>query len=138
MKLKSQLIISIIVFGIVLLVVSASVVFTNQQVAQNNNQEQMANNISIGASNLAYISNDYFLYQQSDQLILWQSQFSSLSDGISQLKPSNPEQMAQINNVKTDLQRLNSVFNSSVTFLENAPRNESVRVLPAFQTAWSR
>ena len=49
MKLKSQLIISIIFFGIVLLLISASVVFTNQQVAQITNQEQTAGNIQTGS-----------------------------------------------------------------------------------------
>jgi len=138
MRLKSQYIISIAIFGILLTIISASVIFTNQQVAQINNKEQMAGNIQTGASNLAYISNDYFLYQQSAQLSQWQNQFSSLLYDLSKLIPNGPEQQSQINNVKTDLQNLGSVFNSSVSFIEGTPRNESLRVLPAFQTDWDR
>ena len=36
------------------------------------------------------------------------------------------------------MQNLNSVFNNSVAFLQNAPRTEDVRVLPEFQEDWSR
>ena len=138
MRLKSQYIVSIVIFGILLTTISASVLFTNQQVEQINNKEQMAGNILTGASNLAYISNDYFLYQQNAQLSQWQNQFSSLSGDLSNLSPNGPQQQSQINTVKTDLQNLGSVFNSSVSFIESRPRNESLRVLPAFQTNWDR
>ena len=138
MKLRSQLILSIIIFGIVLLVISASVVITNQQVAQINSKEQTANNINTGASNLAYTSNDYFLYQQTGQLNSWQSQFFSLLEEISNLTSNNPEQTAQIQTVNRDLQRLGTVFNSSVSILQNVPQNESPSAFPAFQTASGR
>jgi PAS domain S-box-containing protein len=138
MKLRSQLILSIIVFGIVLLAISASVVITNQQVAQVNNKEQTANNINTGASNLAYIANDYFLYRQSAQLNSWQAQFSSLLAETSNLTSINPEQIAQIQIVTGDLQRLGTVFNSSVSILQSIPQNESASAFPAFQTASGR
>ncbi len=138
MKLKSQLIISIAIFAIILLIISASVVITNQQVAQSNKQQQMAGNIQTGTSNLAYISNAYFLYQDNAQLTQWQSQFSSISDDLSKVTSTSPEQLTLINNVENDLQNLGAGFNNSISFLENAPRNETVRVLPAFQTDWSR
>ena len=62
MKLKSQLIISILLFAIILITVSTSIIVTDQQLAQISNKEKIANNINTGASGLAYISNDYFLY----------------------------------------------------------------------------
>ena len=69
MKIKNQYITSIIIFVIVLLIISASVVLTNEQVEQIINQEQIAENIQTGASNLGYLSNDYFLYQESSKLV---------------------------------------------------------------------
>ena len=138
MKLRSQLIISIIVFGIVLLVISSSVLITNQQVAHINNQEQMANDFNTGASSLTYISNEYFLYQQSTQLTSWQIQLSSLLTEISKLNPNNPSQAILISNVEGDMQRLGTVFNSSVSILENVPQNVSASGFPAFQTASDR
>ena len=138
MRLRSQYIVSVVIFGILLAIISTSAVFTSQQAAQINNQEQTAGNIQTGASDLSYLSNDYFLFQQDVQLTQWQSKFSTLMDNLSKLNPNSPDQQRLINNVTTDLQSLVTVFNSSVAFLENAPRNESVRILPEFQTAWSQ
>ena len=56
MKIRSQYIISIAIFGIVLAIIAASVIITNQQVTQVNNEAQIAGKIQTGASNLAYIS----------------------------------------------------------------------------------
>ena len=137
MKLKSQLIISIVIFGIILLVISASVIITNQQAVKIINEQQTAGQIQTGASNLAYISNDYFLYQDSAQLSQWQTQFSSMSTDLSKINSTTLEQATLINNVETDLQLVGAGFNSSVLFIESSPRNESIRVLPEFQDDWS-
>ena len=138
MRVKSQYIISIIIFAIFLAIISASIVVTDQQVTQLNNEAKTATNIQTGASSLSYISNDYFLYQQSAQLSQWQNQFSSISNDLSTLSNSNLELQSQINTVNSDLQNAGSVFNSSALFIESAPRNESIRVLPAFQGDWDR
>jgi len=138
MKIKNQFRISIAIFIIILAVITASVIITEQQTAQLSSQEAIALDIQTRASNLAYISNDYFLYQENSQLTMWQSEFSSLSNDLSKLNPSSPEQQMLLNNVKGDAQQLNSVWTDVVSYLENAPRNVSVRVLPAFQTDWSR
>ena len=136
MKLKSQLVISIIIFAIILITVSASIIFTDQQLTQISTEEKITNNLNTGASGLAYISNDYFLYQQNDQLILWQTQFSSLKEDLSKLNSDIPEQQRLINSVKDDLQRLGTVFNSSVLLVENIPNDG--RVHPELNTASSR
>ena len=90
MRIKTQYILSIAIFVIILAIITASVVITNQQVTQINNEAQKAGNIQTGASNLAYISNDYFLYQQSAQLSEWQSQFTSLSGDLSKITSYTP------------------------------------------------
>ena len=138
MRIKTQYILSIAIFIIILAIITASVVITNQQLAKINNEIQSAGNIETGASNLAYVSNDYFLYQQTNQLSEWQTQFTSLSRELSKIASDTPQEQSQINTLLTDTQNLNAVFNSSVSFLENAPRNETVRVLPEFQTDWSK
>jgi PAS domain S-box-containing protein len=138
MKLKSQLIISIAILGAVFLIILGSFFITNHQATQLNNQEQLARNIQTGVGDLNYLSNDFFLYQQSPQVILFQSKISSLTTDLSKLNPTSPTQAVLVNITNDDLQRLDSVFEDAVSFLENAPRNVSVRVLPAFQTAWSR
>ncbi len=138
MKLKNQLIISLIIFGIILIVISLSVVVTNQQVANITNQEQIANDINTGASTLAYISNDYFLNKQSADITLWQAQFSTLSTELSKINPTTPELTEQINNVKSDMQQLNTVFTNSATYLQSIPASESGTIPPLLKTYTTR
>lgn len=52
MKLKSQLIISIAIFGVILLIISASVVITNQQAIKITDEQQTAGQIQTGARTL--------------------------------------------------------------------------------------
>ena len=67
-----------------------------------------------------------------------QSQLSMLSNELSKFNNTSSQEQTLVNNVDNDIQHLNTVFNGVVSFLENAPRNVSVRVQPAFQTEWSR
>ena len=138
MKIRSQFIISLVVFGIILLVTVASVILTSQQTANLSAQKEQAATIQQGASNLNYLSNYYFLYQEDLKLDQWRSAFNSLSDDVSSLKLNNPAQQTLVNNLDGDLQNLHSVFETVVSYLQNAPRNVSVRVDPQFQTQWIR
>jgi PAS domain S-box-containing protein len=138
MKIRSQFIISLIVFGVILIVTVASVILTSQQTAYLSAQKEQAVTIQQGASNLNYLSNYYFLYQEDLKLDQWRSAFNSLSDDVSNLKLNNPAQQTLVNNLDGDLQNLHSVFETVVSYLQNAPRNVSVRIDPQFQTQWIR
>ena len=138
MKIRSQFIISLVVFGIILLVTVASVIFNSQQTANLSAQHELADKIQSGATNLNYLSNYYFLYQENPQLDQWHSVFNSLSNDIASLKVNSPSQQSLVNIIDGDLQNLDSVFDSVVSYLQNAPRNVSVRVDPQFQTQWIR
>jgi PAS domain S-box-containing protein len=137
MRIKTQFTVCIVVFSAILLIIAASVAATEQQVSQITAQEQIASNIEWGASSLNSVSIDYFLYQEDLQLSRWQSSLSSLSSDLSSLKLSSPEQQTLANNTADDLQRLNALFNDVVSYLQNVPRNVSVRIDPAFQIRWS-
>jgi PAS domain S-box-containing protein len=138
MKIRSQFIISLVVFAAILFVTVASVVFTSQQTASLAAQREQATTIQQGASNLNYLSNYYFLYQEDSKLDQWRSGFSSLSSDVASLKLSNPSQQTVVNTLDSDLQNLQSVFENVVSYLQNAPRNVSVRIDPQFQTQWIR
>ena len=122
----------------ILLVTVASVILNSQQTANLSAQQELAARIQRGATNLNYLSNYYFLYQEDLQLDQWHSAFNSLSDDVSSLKLNNPAQQTLVNTIDGDLQNLDSVFENVVSYLQNAPRNVSVRVDPQFQTQWSR
>jgi PAS domain S-box-containing protein len=137
MRIKNQFIICLVVFSIILVIIAVSVVTTEQQVAQLSGQEEIASSIERGASGLNSVAIDYFLYQEDLQLSKWQSAISSLSNDLSSLNRNGTQQETLTNNVAGDLQRLNSLFDDVISYLQSAPRNVSVRIDPAFQSRWS-
>jgi PAS domain S-box-containing protein len=138
MRIKNQFRISILAFLIIVVIIAASIIVTEQQTAQLNNQESIVGNIETGASNLNYISNHYLLYQDNESIVLWQSQYLEMSNYLSSIVVTDPQQKALIQNVQSDLDNLKIVFDGVVLFLESSGRNVSVRSLPEFQTQWSR
>jgi signal transduction histidine kinase len=138
MRIKTQFIISIITFILILVIIGSSVALTQQQIIELNKQESIAKDIQTGASDLNYISNNYFLYQDNSSINLWQTEFSTLSIELADLNSTDPNQQALVSTVNTDLEHLNTVFSGVITFLSNSPRNVSIRILPSFQTQWNR
>ncbi len=138
MRLKTQFQICILTFGVILALIASSVAVTQLQITQLSDQEAIVRDIQTGASNLNYISNNYFLYQFNSSIGLWQSEFSTLSRDLEQLNSTASKQQSLMDTVSNDLANLNSVFGGVVSFINSVPRNESIRVLPAFQTQWNR
>jgi PAS domain S-box-containing protein len=138
MRIKNQFLISIVTFSIILIIIGATIALTQQQITELNNQRTLAEEIQTGATDLNYISNNYFLYQDNSSISLWQTKFSTLSQKLSQLNSTNLQQQTLVDTVSRDLENLNSVFAGVTSFLVNAPRNVSIRVLPSFQTQWNR
>jgi len=137
MKIRTQFLICIAVFTMILVVIAGSVAVTELQVAQLNAKEEISGDIERRASNLNSVSIDYFLYQEDLQLSRWQSILSSLSNDLANLEPNNPQQKTLTDKVDEDLQALNTLFSEIVSYLQRAPRNVSVRIDPAFQLRWS-
>jgi signal transduction histidine kinase len=111
---------------------------TQQQIVDLNKREASAHTIQAGASDLSYISNNYFLYQENSSISLWQAKFATLSGEVSLLNSTDPYERSLVDTVRTDLDRLNIVFAEVVSFLTNIGRNFSVHELPIFQTQWNR
>ncbi len=114
MKIRTQLIISTVFFAVALAIISASVVSTNQQVDRLNKQEELAKKIELKVGELSYLSNDYLLYHENQQIDRWESKYSSLSDDISNLTGSSQEQQVLIDNIKASGQRLKDIFGDMV------------------------
>ncbi len=139
MRIKTQLIVSMVILGAIFLIISASVISTNQQIDKINRQEDLANNIVVGAYELSHLSNDYLLHQETRQLMQWRSRFSSFSDDIAQLKPDTGEQQTLVDNIRTDQQRLNDVFNEVASTIESQNDTRSKSADSEFiQVSWSR
>ena len=82
MRIKTQFLISIITFSIILAIIGSSVAITQLQITELNKQSVLTNEIQTGASDLNYISNNYFLYQDNSYIASWQTKFSTLSSEL--------------------------------------------------------
>ena len=86
MRIRTQFIITMLLFGIILVVIAASAITTHQKIEETSQQENLAANIAQGASELSYLSNDYLIYRESQQLSRWQSRFASFSNQVASLR----------------------------------------------------
>ena len=92
MKIKYQLITTVVIFTIVLIVVSSSVFYTNGRVTQLLDQQSNMVNIQRGVGHLGHISSDYFLSQTDSQLLSWESTIAAISGNLTELNMKDPQQ----------------------------------------------
>ena len=137
MRIRTQFILTILLFGILMAVIIASIIFTNQQVEKASRQENIANSIAQGASDLSYLANDYLIYRESQQLSRWQSRFATFSDEVASLETDTPEQQALVVNIQANQQRLKGVFDSVLSGVGVSSQNEASD-MAFFKVSWSR
>jgi PAS domain S-box-containing protein len=126
-------------FAVILIVIAASAIVTHQQVEKANEQERIASSIAQGASELSYLSNDYLIYRENQQLKRWQSRFASFSSEVAKLRAEKPEQQALIRNIQANEQRLKQVFDSVASAAGGPSQKRSTVLELAFlQVSWSR
>ena len=86
MRIKTQFIVTMLLFAIILVVAAASAIMTHRQVEKTGEQERIAAGIAQGASELGYLSNDYLIYRESQQLARWHSRFAAFSGQVAVLQ----------------------------------------------------
>jgi PAS domain S-box-containing protein len=139
MKIRTQLIMSTVFFVVALAIISASVISTNQHVERLNKQEELAKNIELRVAELGYLSNDYILYHESQQIDRWESKYSLISGDVSNLTASSPKQQVLVDDIKASGQRLKNIFGDIVSEIENGPENQqNTANLDFVEVSWSR
>lgn len=139
MKIRTQFIISGVIFGVIAFMISASVIITNQQVQEVHAQQTLATEVEREAYELGYLSNDYLLYRESQQASRWESKFASFSNHLSNLNVATPEQRMLVSNIKANHQRLRAVFLELRATIESQPQLENAVADPRFmQVSWNR
>jgi PAS domain S-box-containing protein len=139
MRIKTQFIITMLLFGLILLVIASSTIITNQKLEKARQQEIFAANIAQGASELSYLSNDYLMYRENQQLSRWQSRFASFSNQVTRLSVDKPDQKVLARNIQANAQRLKQVFDSVVSATRGPSQNWSTELDLAFlKVSWSR
>ena len=139
MKIRTQFIITTFIFGVILVVMAVALVFTNQRVQQTTDQEEIAASLEQEANEIGYLSNDYLIYQESQQLTRWEAKFASISDDIADLEPSTPEQQVLVSNLLNNQQQLKNVFTDVRLAVERTAQNQGGVVDPVLiRVSWSR
>jgi PAS domain S-box-containing protein len=139
MKIRTQFILTLSLFGLILIGMVASLILTNQEVDRLLQQEEIARRIEQGASELNYLSGDYLMYGESQQRARWESRFASFSGDVSKLEPANPQQQAIVAHIKANQARLQAVFTNVVSTLEESAESPGAAPNRAFtQVSWSR
>jgi len=139
MRIRTQFIVTMIIFGIVLLIVAASVALTSRQLMRLDEQEEIAISIEREASELGYLSNDYLLYREDQQQTRWQIKWSSMSRDLDRLEPNSPEQQVIIDNIKANHQRLKAVFDNVASAFQDTTQTPAAESVQSFtQVSWSR
>ena len=139
MRIRTQFIITMLLFGIILVVIAASAIITHQKLEKASQQENLAASIAQGAGELSYLSNDYLIYRESQQLKRWQSRFASFSNQVANLDVDRSEQQVLVRNIKANEQRLKQVFDSVASAAGGPSQNRKATLDPAFlQVSWSR
>jgi PAS domain S-box-containing protein len=128
-----------ILFGMILVIFAVSATVTSQRIGKTSQQENIASNIAQGASELSYLSNDYLIHRESQQLKRWESRFTSFSSQVASLSVDKQEQQVLVRNIQANTQRLKEVFDSVVSAVRNSPKAKNVELDSAFiQVSWSR
>ncbi len=130
---------TMLLFGILLAGISASAITTDQRAEKATEQERIAGRIAQGASELSYLSNDYVIYHESQQLDRWQSRFTLFLNDVATLRADRPEQQALVRNIQANSQRLKDVFDSVVSAVGSSTSGQGRTIDPALlQVSWSR
>ena len=128
-------------FCIALAVMAASAVIINLRRQEMGRQEKIAGDIAQEAGELGYLSQDYVIYGESQQLDDWHTLYTAFSAKVSRLHANRPEHRVLVYNIREDQKRLKEVFDSIVSPVGNqfqSPARETVLELDRLEISWSR
>jgi two-component sensor histidine kinase/methyl-accepting chemotaxis protein len=137
MKIRTQLTLVIVLFGIALLVIAGAIIITDKQVERLGKQQTLAKNIETGANELSYLSGDYVLYRENQQAERWNTRYNALESDLSVLSVDMPGQQVLADNLKADLQRLKNIFDEISSGANNSQGTPAADQA-AIQVSWSR
>lgn len=130
---------TLLLFGLILIIIAASIIITDRQVERAREKEKIADGIAQGAIELGYLSNDYLIYRQGRHLKRWQDKFTSFSAQVADLQADNPEHQALVRAIKTNQLRLKEEFDNMGFSPGKASSNLGAAFDPTFlRASWSR
>ena len=112
-------------FGSVVTAALALVIITDSHAKRVTRQAALASGVAQGANEMSYLSNDYLIYREEQQIARWRSSFASLLNQINGLDAGTTEEQMLVRNIKENTRRLKETFDSVLAIVPNSPRNRS-------------
>lgn len=139
MKIRTQFVVTMILSGVMLVIVIATVLVTSRKINHLNAQTNIIHRIERDISDLNFLANDYLLFHESQQRARWEAKFKTLIADLSGLKPDSMEQQVIADNIERSWQRLQAVFADVAAALsDTASSRDSADAQAFIQVAWSR
>ncbi len=136
MKIKSQLIGTLIIFAFILLIISTSIIYTNERTTELSNQQDIAGNIQSAVGKFSYIANEYYLHRNNSQLTNWEININIIYGNLTEIAKALPQEQ-NIGSIEVDTQLVDTAFDGITSYLQSVTLDQNVRILPEFQSAWS-
>jgi PAS domain S-box-containing protein len=114
-KIRTMFLLNMTLFGIILVIVCLSVLFTGTRVEYLRDQEDSAHTIERSANDLVFLSHEYILYREDQLYRRWNMKFTSILDELSGLKPDTAPERAAAENIREGCRRIRTVFEDMVT-----------------------
>ena len=139
MKIRTQINITVVVFGVTLCAIFGLMIATHLKIKQLQTQADLATQIEENVDHITYLSNEYLIYHESQYLRRWESKYSVIADDLDRLRVDSPDKKALLDHIKANFRRVKEVFADTVSILGNtAQRGDSPGYAALVKTLWSR
>ncbi|APV43601.1 PAS domain S-box-containing protein [Dehalogenimonas formicexedens] len=138
MKIRTQFLLSLVFFSALVVIVGVSFFFAEAELNKTSRQEKIANDVAQGASELGYLADDYILNREAPQKARWETRFNQITAGLDQIDTSDSSAASLVQDIRTNMKSLNSVFGDISATIESLPQNDPSTGLSFVQIAWSR
>ncbi len=126
MKIKTQVIISLVVFFILDILIIFSVLSSDNQIYEIQKKQEIIDNIKKSSLELYYLENNYLLHNEKRSSIQWNSKYAALSGQLHELTVTDPFQEASLNSILESYTSLNKSFSNLVSVTGGIQGNEKV------------
>ena len=138
MKIRTQIIISIIVSALVIAVIGALLFSNFQRLEVASENERLVDDIVIGSYSLSDLQNDYLLNPNDRARLQWDEKNNVLQDDFSKLRITDPVQKITLTGILESYQQLDALFSKIVLSQESTSSANAAQTDPQqIQLRWS-
>ena len=121
MKIKTQVIISLIIFAILSIVIISTLFSANAQLQEIQKKQQIIDNIEKSSFDLSLLENDYLVHGGTIPVKYWNAKNVELAGKIQELALTDPSQKAKLKEISESRRELNASFFNLVDVINSGP-----------------